>query len=196
MSSGIIENSEMLKLLYLNTDITDISAVQTAKKEISENVYVAGKEKYMEALNAATPANIAKAKKYNNAPTPMRYLGWGVMAFFFAMAMIFDDSGMFEESTVTWPYVGFWVGVAIQIYIAVLKSAWSKLTITGTVIHPALKTPMVQTATPNGPPIVSVTQAQSTSVQKTQDVHCVFCGECGRRNKVGAETCENCGAKL
>lgn len=196
MSRGIIENSEMLKLLYMNTDITDISAVQTAKKEISENVYVAGKEKYMEALNAATPANIAKAKRYNNAPTPMRYLGWGVMAFFFAMGMIFDDSGLFEESTVTWPYVGFWVGVAIQIYIAVLKNAWSKLTLAGAVIHPVLKTPAAQTTIANDTAKPYVAQVNTTPVQQNQNVKYVFCGECGRRNKEGAENCENCGAKL
>ena len=61
MSNGIIENAEELKSLYLQIDITNVAAVQSAVKEISENVYVAGKEKYLEALNAATPANIANS---------------------------------------------------------------------------------------------------------------------------------------
>ncbi|MBQ8868833.1 MAG: hypothetical protein IJ027_03835 [Oscillospiraceae bacterium] len=140
MTNVIIKTAEELKQIYLETDINNISDVQDTLKEISEKAYdIKGKEKYLEALNAATPANIAKAKRYNNAPTPARYLGWGLMVVFFAMAMMFDDSGLFEESTVTWPYVGFWIGIGTQIYIAVLKSAWDKLTLNGSVIHPAIK---------------------------------------------------------
>lgn len=194
MSNGIIENAEELKSLYLQTDITNVAAVQSAVKEISENVYVAGKEKYLEALNAATPANIAKAKRYNNAPTPMRYLGWGIMIIFFAIAMIFDDSGIFEESNVSWAYSGVWVGIGIQIYIAVLKSAWNKLTLSGAVIHSALKNTSA-TATPINNPIKTQTeQAKPTANDAT--VKCVFCSECGRKNKEGAQFCENCGTKL
>lgn len=198
MSNGIIENAEELKSLYLQTDITNVAAVQSAVKEISENVYVAGKEKYLEALNAATPANIAKAKRYNNAPTPMRYLGWGIMIILFVVTVLFDDSGLFEESNVQWAYNGLWVGVAIQIYIAVLKSAWSKLTLSGAVIHLALK----NTSAPSTSPAASVNNRdntnteQTTSVKQEKTTEYIFCSECGRKNEEVKQFCSNCGNKL
>ena len=196
MSSGIIENAEDLKSLYLQTDITNVAAVQSAVQEITENVYVAGKEKYLEALNSATSANIAKAKRYNNAPTPIRYLGWGLMVFFIAMGMIFDDSGLFEESTVTWPYVGFWIGVGIQIYIAVLKNTWNKLTLSGAVIHSALKSTTNPLTASNSPKANTVTQTASPFDKQEEAIECVYCGECGHKNKKRAGFCENCGTKL
>lgn len=196
MSSGIIENAEDLKSLYLQTDITNVAAVQSAVQEITENVYVAGKEKYLEALNSATPANIAKAKRYNNAPTLIKYLGWGLMVFFVVMGMIFDDSGLFEESTVTWPYVGFWIGVGIQIYIAVLKNTWNKLTLSGAVIHSALKSATTPLAASNSPKANTVTQTASSSAKQDNVSECIYCGECGRKNQKKAEFCENCGTKL
>lgn len=194
MSNGIIENAEELKKLYLQTDITNVAAVQSAVKEITENVYVAGKEKYVEALNAASPANIAKAKRYNNIPTPVRYLGWGLMAFFFVMGMIFDDSGLFEESTVTWPYIGFYIGIGIQIYLAVLKNAWNKLTLSGAVIHSALKNSSAPISPINNP--IKTSPEQAKPVANDTTVKYVFCSECGRKNKEGAQFCENCGTKL
>lgn len=189
--SGIIENADELKNLYLNTDLTNAAAVQTSIKEISSNAYVTGKEKYVVALNAATPSNIAKARKYNNAPPYMCYLGWGVLAIFFVLAMIFDDSGLFEDSTVTWPYIGCWVGIGIQIYIAILKSAWKKLTLSGVVIHPVLASSTKAVPTKN---IIHKTVPKSQ--QPADTVEDVFCGECGRKNRVNAQYCENCGAKL
>ena len=194
MSNGIIENAEELKKLYLQTDITNVAAVQSAVKEITENVYVAGKEKYVEALNAASPANIAKAKRYNNIPTPVRYLGWGLMAFFFVMGMIFDDSGLFEESTVTWPYIGFYIGIGIQIYLAVLKSAWNKITLSGAVIHSALKNSSASISPINNS--IKTSPEQAKPVANDTTVKYVFCSECGRKNKEGAQFCENCGTKL
>ena len=135
---GRISNTEDIKQLYLSTDLSNISDVQSAIKELTENSKIAGADDYLVALRAATPATIAKARKYNNASTPVRYLGWALMVVFLAMAMMFDDSGLFEESTVTWPYYGFYVGIAVQIYIAVLKNAWKKLTLSGAVIHSAV----------------------------------------------------------
>lgn len=89
MSAGIIENAEELKSLYLQTDIANVAAVQSAVKEISENVYVAGKEKYLEALNSATPSNISKARKYNKMASAggikslvSKNLGWIIMVIF------------------------------------------------------------------------------------------------------------------
>lgn len=146
MSSVFIENAKDLKEFYLETDITDVAAVQSAVKEISECKNVPGKEKYLEALHSAVPANISKARRYQKIVATddiksiiLKNLGWVMMVVFFVMAMMFDDSGLFEESTVTWPYAGFWIGVGVQIYLAVLKNAWSKLTLSGTVIHSALK---------------------------------------------------------
>lgn len=141
MGKGIIETEKELRELYLQTDLSNVDSVQETMKEIEENVYVEGKEKFLVALRNATPQNLAKARKYQNKfvlSVIMKNLGWGLMAIFFAAAMIFDDSGLFEESTVTWPYLGFWVGVGVQIYIAVLKSAWEKLTLSGAVRHPSL----------------------------------------------------------
>ena len=140
MSNGIIENAEELKNLYLETDITNIAAVQSTIKEISENVYVAGKEKYLEALNAAIPANLSKARLYNKMVSNtgiksmiLKNLGWIIMIFF-GIWMGIQDWG--DDST--WQSLGFWVGVGIQVYISVLKSAWNKITLSGSVIHPAL----------------------------------------------------------
>lgn len=193
MSSGIIENAEALKTVYLNTDITDVSAVQTARKEISENAYVDGKEKYLEALNAATPANIYKARKYQNMASGMiiKNLGWVIMVVF-AIWMGTQD----WEDDSTWQSLGFWVGAGIQIYIAVLKSAWSKLTLAGAVIHPALKTVTTTTMTSNCPSKAYTSQAMTTAAQQEQSSKYIFCSECGRQNKEGTQFCENCGAKL
>lgn len=142
MSNGIIENANDLKNLYIETNLTDISSVQTTINEIKENVYVAGKEKYLLALNAADSATISKARKYNgilssNYASILKNLGWIMMAVF-AILMGVVDSG-FEDSITTWLSLGFWVGVGIQIYLSVLKGAWNKLTLSGAVIHPSLK---------------------------------------------------------
>ena len=192
MRNKTIENTEKLKSIYLQTDITNIAAVQYAVKEISDNAYGVGKEKYLEALNAATPANIAKAKKYNNAPEYMRYLGWGIIVFFFAMAMLFDDSSLFEESTVTWPYIGIWAGIGIQIYIAVLKSAWEKLTLSGAVIHPALKIVPAQFSVTSK---THETQTSQTTFSNQEEKY-ILCSKCGCKNKTNARFCENCGIEL
>ncbi len=141
MSNGIIENANDLKNLYLQTDIADISALQSAVKEISENVYVAGKEKYLEALHSATPSSISKARRYQKLMANddiksivLKNLGWIIMIIF-GIWMGAQDWG--DDST--WQSLGFWGGVGIQIYISVLKSAWNKLTLSGAVIHPVLK---------------------------------------------------------
>lgn len=196
MSNGIIENAEELKLLYLQTDITNVAAVQSATKEISENVYVAGKEKYLEALSSATPANLSKARKYNKMasgngikPLVTKNLGWIIMIIFgiwMGVQAWADDS--------TWQSLGFWVGVAIQIYIAVLKSAWNKLTLSGAVIHPALNTASVPPTTVNNSSKPHAEQAAPVAQDAT--VKYVFCSECGRKNKEGSQFCENCGTKL
>ena len=192
MSEKTIKNAEELKSLYLEIDITNIADVQSAMKEINENVCVAGKEKYIDALNAATPSNISKARRYNNASTPMRYLGWGVIVVFFAMAVMFDDSGIFEESTVTWPYLGIWVGIGIQIYIAVLKSAWDKLTLSGAVIHPALKCSSLPNRFVNNESKKYTEQTPLVEQEETV----IFCSNCGCKNKSSAQFCKNCGMKL
>ena len=54
------------------------------------------------------------------------------------------------EDDSTWQSLGFWAGAGIQIYIAVLKNAWSKLTLSGSVIHAALKEVAVQSTVTNG----------------------------------------------
>lgn len=92
----------------------------------------------------------------------------------------------------TWQSLGFWVGVGIQIYIAVLKSAWKKLTLSGSVIHPALGSTPV--AKQNINTVGSDMAAPTAQTQNTAG-H-VFCGECGRENKGDAQFCENCGHKL
>lgn len=198
MRSGIIENAEELKLLYLNTDITDVSAVQTAQKVISENVYVAGKEKYIEALKTATPANIAKARKYNKIatgngikPLILKNLGWIIMAIF----AIWMGAQVWEDDS-TWQSLGFWAGAGIQIYIAVLKNAWSKLTLSGSVLHSALKEVAVQSAVTNGAATMRTTQTVEVQVDKKDATQYVFCSQCGRRNKADTQFCESCGAKL
>lgn len=199
MSTGIIENAEELKNLYLQTDITDVAAVQSAVKDISENVYVAGKDKYLEALNSATPANLSKARKYNKMvyaagikSTILKHLGWIVMAIFGILMAVVDSD--YEDSITTWLSLGFWIGVVIQIYIAVLKSAWSKLTLSGAVIHSALKSTSALT-TRISTPIKTQTE-QVKPVANDATAKYVFCSECGRKNKEGAQFCENCGTKL
>ena len=199
MSNGIIENAEELKSLYLQTDITNVAAVQSAVKEISENVYVAGKEKYLEALNSATPANLSKAQKYNKMVCSdgiksmiLKNLGWIVMAIFGILMAVVDSD--YEDSITTWLSLGFWVGVGIQIYSAVLKNAWSKLTLSGTVIHSALKSTSAPTAPINNP--IKTRTEQVKPVANDATVKYVFCSECGRKNKEGAQFCENCGTKL
>lgn len=197
MASGIIENAEELKNLYVQTDITNVAAVQTTVKEISENVYVAGKEKYLEALNAATPANISKARKYaamasgeGIKPLVLKNLGWIVMAVF-AIWMGVQD----WADDATWQSLGFWVGVGVQIYIAVLKSAWNKLTLSGSVMHPMLMATATPVAEKNSANKVNANKPASLASEEKEVKH-VFCPECGRKNKEGASFCEHCGTKL
>lgn len=193
MSKGIIENATELKEFYINTDITDVSAVQSAIHEIKENVYVAGKESYLLALNEATPANIAKARKYNSGNSITRNIGWILMGVF-GVLMAVVDSG-FDDPITTWLSLGFWVGVGVQIYISVLKSAWNKLTLSGSVIHPSLGN--IAKVTPPTNNIVS-NSSQAVNIQKPASVtdKYVFCSQCGRKNKEDASFCENCGSKL
>lgn len=141
MSKETIETPEELKQLYLNTNIEDIAAVQSASKEISENVKVAGKEKYLEALNNAIPATISKAQKYqklagsgDTKASILKNFGWIIMAVFAIWIGILD-----WDADATLQSLGFWIGAGVQIYIAILKSAWDKLTLSGTIIHPVVK---------------------------------------------------------
>lgn len=147
MSKEIIETPEELKQLYLNTNIADIATVQSASKEISENVKIAGKEKYLEALHNAIPATISKAQKYHrlagNGDTKasiLKNLGWIIMAVFAIWIGLLD-----WEADATVQSLGFWIGAGIQIYIAILKNAWNKLTLSGTVIHPVVKNNSIST---------------------------------------------------
>ena len=147
MSKEIIETPEELKQLYLNTNIADIAAVQSASKEISENIKVAGKEKYLEALSHAIPATISKAQKYqklagsgNTKASILKNLGWIIMAVFAIWIGVLD-----WDADATLQSLGFWVGAGIQIYIAILKSAWDKLTLSGTIIHPVVKSSQIDT---------------------------------------------------
>lgn len=195
MSNGIIENAEELKSLYLRTDITDVAAVQSAAKEISENVYVAGKEKYLEALNSATPANLAKARKYNKMVSDdgikaiiLKNLGWIVMGIF-GIWMGLQD----WETDATWQSLGFWIGVGIQVYIAVLKSAWDKLTLSGAVVHPAL----IKTGAVSAHATVKHSDVEFKLKQETARAsENIFCNKCGIQNNAEAKFCKNCGAKL
>lgn len=196
MSSGIIENAEELKSLYLQTDITNTTAVQSAIKDITENVYVIGKEKYLVALNSATPATLSKAQKYHKMvssggikSTITKNLGWIIMAIF-AIWMALQS----WETDSTWQSFGFWVGVGIQIYIAVLKSAWKKLTLSGTAIHSAVNSSTVSFSSSRNNTAANTNQ--TAPVFKETSVKYIFCSECGHKNKEGAQFCENCGRKL
>ncbi len=193
MSIRVIETPAELKNLYLQTNIADIAEVQSTIKALRESPRVEGKEKYIEALNTVTTANIKKAQIYQRIPSFLRHLGWGLMALFFVLAMIYDDSGLFEESTVTWPYAGFWIGIGTQIGIAVLKSAWNKLTLAGAVIHPVISATQAP-LTPN--PNTQNTSGITTQTAVSSSTSGVFCSQCGRKNQEGTLFCENCGTKL
>lgn len=139
MDNVIIQTAEDLKKFYLQTDIADISSVQSAIEEVSSRAYIGGSDKYLVALNTATPANLIKAKRYidlNTSPI-LKNMGWVLMAIFGVLMAVVDSN--FEDAITTWLSLGFWVGVAAQIYIATLKNVWEKLTLSGSVIHPALQ---------------------------------------------------------
>ncbi len=144
MNNGVITNAEELKKLYIETDLLDSLSIQATVKEIKENVYVDGKEKYIEALGNTTPSNLSKAIKYNSIlafggykTTIFKNIGWIFAALTMLIIMIaYPD---WEDDAPDWTYLLVWVGLGIQIYTAVLKSAWRKLTLDGTIIHPILK---------------------------------------------------------
>ena len=144
MSDRIISSSEELKTFYLETDITDTESVQSAIKVLLESDKIFGKEKYLEALNAAIPSNVSKAQKYSKINfvdgikgTVFKNIGWIVMVIFVILIVAVDSD--YEDAITTWLSLGFWIGVGVQIYISVLKSAWNKLTLNGTVVHSVLK---------------------------------------------------------
>lgn len=139
MDNVIIQTAQDLKKFYLQTDITNISSVQSAINEVSSKKHIAGSEKYLEALNAATPANIKKAMWYGYLANSsvLKNIGWVLMAVFAVLMAVVDSD--YEDAITTWLSLGFWVGAGVQVYIAMLKSAWSKLTLSGAVIHPALQ---------------------------------------------------------
>lgn len=139
MSVVIIQTAEDLKNYYLQTDITNISSVQSAISELSTGTCVAGKEKYIAALNAASPVNIKKAQRYGylSGSSLLKNIGWLLMAVFTVLMAVVDSD--FEDTITTWLSLGFWVGVGVQVYISTLKNAWNMLTLNGAVVHPALR---------------------------------------------------------
>lgn len=183
--SGIYENESDVKQLYLNTDLTDIAAVQSTLKNLQENAYITSKQRYISALNSATPQNISKARKYNSiAKSPItKNLGWIVMAVF-AVLMGVIDSG-FDDAITTWLSLGFWVGVGIQIYIAVLKSPWNTLTLDGNIIHSAISTDCSSSEKP-------IVNTSDSIIEKDK----VICKNCGYENSKTSKFCESCGAKM
>ena len=143
MGKVIIENQEALKALYLDTDLTDIASIQSAIKEIQESVFTTGKEKYLEALTAAKEGKIPRAIKYNKILSfggykamILKNIGWIISALLVLIIMIaypdLDDAPDLM-------YLLVWVGIGAQIYLYVLKSAWDKLTLSGLVMHSAIK---------------------------------------------------------
>lgn len=202
--SGIIENANDLKELYLQTNLTDVAAVQTAIKDIRENAYTDAKEKYLTALNTATPAGINKARKYNRLTVLTRNLGWGIMALAVIWMLIIDAD--FDDAITTWQSVAFWVGAGIQIYITVLKNAWNKLTLSGSVLHPDVTSASTGTTAPKFS-MKSVTAANKgikTAISQKnkqqpairEEKRASLCDTCGHQNPEGEEFCEKCGAKL
>ena len=135
MGKVIIENQEALKQLYLETNLTDISSVQSTVKEIKDNVFVTGKEKYLEVLNSVNISKISRAKKYDKILSfggmksmLLRNIGWIIAILLFLIILIaYPD----VDDAPDLMYLLVWVGIGIQIYLYNLKSAWNKLTIDG-----------------------------------------------------------------
>ncbi|MBP3664539.1 MAG: zinc ribbon domain-containing protein [Tyzzerella sp.] len=178
-------NSEAeVKHLYMQTDLTDIASVQSTISCISKNTQLSNKAKYMEALNSANPANLAKARKYHELSKSviMKNLGWIVMAVFAVVMGVIDSD--FDDAITSWISLGFCVGAAIQIYIAALKSSWSKLTLSGLVIHPAVMSPNLSAAKNVVAPTVKATSEWC------------FCSQCGAKNGAGTKFCSECGSEL
>lgn len=178
-------NSEAeVKQLYMQTDLTDIASVQSAINSISQNTQLSNKAKYLEALNSANPSNLSKARKYQEMSKSaiMKNLGWIVMAVFAVVMGVIDSD--FDDAITSWISLGFCVGAAIQIYIAVLKSAWSKLTLSGLVMHPAVTSP----SSPAAKSFVNPTTNTASEYR--------FCDQCGAKNAPGMQFCSECGNKL
>lgn len=143
MGNVIVENQEALKQLYMETNLLDFSSVQTAIKEINDNVFVTGKEKYLEALNCANASKITKARKYNKIlafggykSILLKNTGWIIAVLLFLIIMIaYQD----VDNAPDLMYLLVWVGIGVQFYIYTLKNAWNKLTLNGLIIHPVIK---------------------------------------------------------
>ncbi len=191
---GRLENTDQVKMLFLSTDITNVSEVQSAIKEISENKDIAGSGNYLEALREVTPANISKARKYNKMSKIGKYLGWIIMALFAVLMAVIDSD--FDDPITTWLSLGFWVGVGIQIYIAVLKSAWKKLTLDGTVIHGKIFESAPSTQTTATVSDRSTSQTSESALNQNETGNYTFCKECGHKNAEGVQFCTNCGKRL
>lgn len=125
-----------LKARYLQTDITDFSAVRAAIQEFTQLPNTAGREEFLTALQNANPENVKRAKKYNNMTKWRRRLGWIIMAVFVFLIAVIDAD--YEDAITTWLSLGFCIGAGVQIYYAVLKKSWKLLTLSGSLIHPAL----------------------------------------------------------
>lgn len=191
--SGIYEKEDEIRQRYIQTDLSDIASIQTSLQDISENAYTISKHKYIEALNSATPKNIKKAKSYEKLNSLGSFksgiaknIGWVFASIIFLIILIAYPE--WDTEAPDWMYLMVWIGIIAQIYIYVLKSAWSKLTLSGAVVHPCIKAEDQKDETPKFFKTNNICESSENGEH--------ICSQCQTPNKPTAQFCENCGSKL
>ena len=118
------EDGEIFDNLYMETDITDEKAVKDAISYVQSKGRTASSQKYLDALNACTPKNIANARMYRHTNRYKLYLVLAVAAVLSSFVL---------------SAFGWIAAILLLVFARNMKKAWNLLSIEGTIIHPVLE---------------------------------------------------------
>lgn len=123
------EDGEIFDNLYMQTDITDAKAVMDAISYVQSKGRTSSTQKYLDALKACTPKNIANARLYRRTNRYKLYLVLAVLSALLAAAAP-------SEWITT---IGWIAAILLFVLARSMKKSWKLLSIDGTIIHPALE---------------------------------------------------------
>lgn len=124
------EDGEIFDNIYLKTDITNSEAIADAVAYMQSKDRTGSSKKYINALNACTPQNIKSARMYKCTGL---YKLYNLLALFFIIA-----GGLTSDlSDIVTGVFGI-LAIAFFILAWKMKKAWKTLSVSGTILHPAL----------------------------------------------------------
>lgn len=128
------EDGEVFDNIYLETDLYNPETISASIEYIKSKARTASSEKYLKALRNCTNRKLSFAQFYNQ-PNKRRMLLIvsiaGIVLDLVCEELLYYGSGMVGA-------LALFAGIAgIVLYFA-MRSAWKRLTINGTIIHPAI----------------------------------------------------------